>query len=113
MVEQIFTKILEHGGPAMAVAVLFLWYLHRQTEKKDGEIEAERKANRELLATVISDKERMLLSDAENRKLIERLIEKNGDQTKATDEFFRRSETNQTRIIEDVRALRQRVESPS
>lgn len=99
-------KIAEHGGPAMLVALMFLYYLHRQTEKKDEEVAKVREENRKLYIDRIDTIKTIMENDAENRKLIERLVDKTGATTEAMREYFRRMEEAHAKLILEIQSLR-------
>lgn len=105
----ILKAILETGGPAMAVAVMGLWYLHRQTEKKDDSIDAIREENKDLVKQLIDDKEKRLIADQQNRELIKSLIEKNGATSAAMREYFARMEENQKAMLEKIHQLQSKI----
>jgi hypothetical protein len=101
----IFTEILKNGGPAMAVAVLFLFYLHKEGGKKDAEIKTGREDIKELIGMVISDKEKQLAADAEMRLLIERLMDKHGVTESVFRESLARMEDTQRQIMSQIQKL--------
>lgn len=101
----IFTEILKSGGPAMTVAVLFLFYMHKQGEKKDVEVKTGREDLKDLIRMIISDKEKQLASDSEMRALIDRLMEKNGMNEMSLRESLTRMEESQRQISAQIQQL--------
>lgn len=99
-------KIAEHGGPAMLVALMFLYYLHRQTEKKDDEVAKVREENSKLYVERIDTVKSIMENDAENRKLIERLVDKTGATTEALRDYFRRMEEAHARLLTEIQELK-------
>ena len=106
--EAIITNLLEGGGPAMVVAAGFLWYLHKQTEKKDGEIDKIRLENKGLVDQLIDVQEKRLTADAENRELLRVLIDKSGRSSEVLEMAFTRMEANQLKILEEIQELKRK-----
>lgn len=93
----------------MGVAVLFLYYLHRQTEKKDAEISTARAETKDMVSQVIDSQEKRLLADADHRLLIEKLIDKSGSSEQIMRESFARAEANQASMLNELQRLRELI----
>ena len=102
----ILEKIIEHGGPAMIVAVAFLYYMHRQNEKKDAKILDQQKEIKELNAKRVDDSEKRLFDNLENRKIIERLVDKTGHSNTMVREYFAKSDIKADQILNEIRMIR-------
>ena len=102
-------KIAEHGGPAMLVALMFLYYLHRQTEKKDEEVAKVREENRKLYMERIDTVRQVMINDGENRQLIERLVDKTGSTTDAVKEYFKRMEDAHIKLLGEIQELKNNI----
>lgn len=102
----IIEKILEHGGPAMLVAVAFLWYLHRQTEKKDAALAASDARVRELTRELIDDKTAMLQAAAETREVVSKLVDKSASTDQTVRTMLDRLSADHDRLSAEITALR-------
>ena len=92
----------------MALALLIIWYMHKQTEKKDADVISAREENKDLVKQLIDDKEKRLIADQENRELLKRLIDKNGDTYVVMREAFDRMENNQRLMLEELRRFKEK-----
>jgi hypothetical protein len=105
----ILDVIIKNGGPAMTVAVAFILYMYRDVQGKNEEIERIRNENRDLVSQLIEDKEKRLMSDAQNMSLLEKVLERSGTHSLAMREAFQRVTKDVQDVLGEVRALKDRV----